>query len=171
MVADSFYRSFGTPVATVRPFNTYGPRQSARAVIPTIISQALNSSREEIRLGTLTPVRDLSFVKDTVQGFISIAQSDEAVGQITNLGAGKGITIGDLAAKILQVAGIDKPIVHDKGRDRPANSEVLELLADSTKARTLFNWQPRYSLAEGLAETIEFVRQHPNFFKSGHYAV
>ena len=171
MVADSFFRSFGTPVAIVRPFNTFGPRQSARAVIPTIISQALNPSREEIRLGTLTPVRDLSFVKDTVQGFISAAETDAAVGQITNLGAGKGITIGDLAAKILQVAAIDKPIVHDQGRDRPANSEVFELVADSSKARTLLNWQPQYSLAEGLAETVEFVRQHPNFFKSGHYAV
>jgi NAD dependent epimerase/dehydratase len=171
MVADSFYRSFGTPVATVRPFNTYGPRQSARAVIPTIISQALNSSREQICLGTLTPVRDLSFVKDTVQGFISLAQSDEAVGQITNLGAGKGITIGDLAAKILQVAGIDKPIVHDETRDRPAASEVFELIADASKAKRLVNWQPKYSLAEGLAETIDFVRDHPNFFKAGTYAV
>ncbi len=171
MVADSFHRAFGTPVAIVRPFNTYGPRQSARAVIPTIISQAFDSSLAEIRLGSLTPVRDLNFVKDTVRGFIAIAESDAALGQIINLGAGKGITIGDLAAKILQVAGIEKPILHDANRDRPAASEVFELIADSAKARALLDWQPQYSLTEGLAETIEFVREHPHVFKPAVYSV
>ena len=171
MVADSFHRSFATPVSIVRPFNTYGPRQSARAVIPTIISQALSPAAGEIRLGTLTPVRDLNFVKDTVRGFISMAESDAAVGQIVNLGAGKGITIGDLAAKILQMAGINKPIVHEETRARPVASEVLELIADSSKAKALLNWQPQTSLAEGLAETIEFVRQHASLFQPGDYAV
>ncbi len=171
MVADSFYRAFAMPVSIVRPFNTYGPRQSARAVIPTIISQALSPAAEEIRLGTLTPVRDLNFVKDTVCGFISMAESDAAVGQIVNLGTGAGITIGDLAAKILQIAGIDKPVVHDSKRDRPATSEVFELIADNSKAHALLNWQPQHSLAEGLAETIEFVRQHANLFKPEHYTV
>ena len=126
---------------------------------------------KEIRLGSLAPVRDLTFVKDTARGFIAVAESHATIGQITNLGAGKGITIGDLAAKILAITGVDKPIVHDESRDRPDKSEVFELVADNSKAKTLLQWQPQYSLAEGLAETVEFVRQYPNFFKSGHYAV
>jgi NAD dependent epimerase/dehydratase len=170
MIADSFYRSFGIPVATARPFNTYGPRQSARAVIPTIISQALGSP-SEVRLGSLVPVRDLTFVKDTVQGFIKVAENDEAIGKILNLGVGKGITIGDLAKLILQVAEVDKPIVYDKVRERPLKSEVLELVADNSQAKKVLGWAPQYSLKEGLAETIDFVSEHLHLFRVGTYAV
>jgi NAD dependent epimerase/dehydratase len=170
MIADSFYRSFGTPVATVRPFNTYGPRQSSRAVIPTIISQALGSP-SEVRLGSLAPVRDLTFVKDTVQGFIKVAENDEAIGKILNLGAGKGITIGDLAKLILQIAEVDKPVVHEKARDRPPESEVFELVADNSQAKKVLGWRPQYSLKKGLAETIDFVSEHLYLFKVGEYAI
>ncbi|MGI8820640.1 MAG: GDP-mannose 4,6-dehydratase [Chthoniobacterales bacterium] len=169
MLAESFYRSFGTPVAIARPFNTYGPRQSARAVIPTIISQAL-SDAPKIRLGSLTPVRDLNFVKDTVRAFILMAESDKVLGKVVNFGAGRGIAIGDLAEKILRLIGASKPVEHDEDRVRPALSEVHELIADNSTARELLGWQPQGSLTEGLTETIAFVRAHPHLFKAGDYA-
>jgi NAD dependent epimerase/dehydratase len=168
MLAESFHRSFGTPVIIVRPFNTYGPRQSARAVIPTIITQALGDT-SEVRLGSLEPVRDLNFVKDIVHGFVTMAEHEEAIGKTINLGAGKGITIGDLAKRILKAANVDKPIIHEPARDRPLQSEVFKLEADSSRAR-LLGWTPRYSLDQGLAETIEFVSQHLGLFKIGRYA-
>src|ERR1044072_230679 len=118
MLAESFYRSFATPVTIVRPFNTYGPRQSARAVIPTIITQALGKTGK-ICLGSLEPIRDLNFVKDIVQGFVTIAEQGDAVGKIINLGAGKGITIGDLAKRILTMTNVNKPIVQEQARERP----------------------------------------------------
>lgn len=170
MIADSFYRTFATPVTIVRPFNTYGPRQSARAVIPTIISQALGPT-SKIRLGSLNPVRDLTFVKDTVQGFIKSAETSEAVGRIVNLGAGKGISMGDLAKLILTLTNVDKPIVRDESRERPPESEVFELIADNTQAKTLLGWAPQYTLEKGLAETIEFVGRNLDLFKVGKYTV
>jgi NAD dependent epimerase/dehydratase len=168
MLAESFYRSFATPVAIVRPFNTYGPRQSARAIIPTIISQVLGETAE-IRLGSLDPIRDLNFVKDIAQGFITIAEHQEAIGKTINLGAGKGITIGDLAKRILKITNVNKPIVHEQLRARPAESEVFKLVADDSQARRL-GWSPQYSLERGLRETIDFVSHHLSLFKVGTYA-
>ncbi len=168
-VAESYYLSFGVPVATLRPFNTYGPRQSARAVIPTIITQALTLN--EVRLGSLDPVRDLTYVKDTVQGFIKTAESDMAVGETINVGSGKGITIGELAETILSLMKSEKPIVQDRKRIRPDKSEVYTLICDNAKAKTLIDWEPRYSLTKGLQETIEFVSENLNFYKPEIYAL
>jgi NAD dependent epimerase/dehydratase len=167
-VAESYFRSFGVPVATLRPFNTYGPRQSARAVIPTIISQAL--AGKEVRLGNLKPVRDLTFVRDTVAAFLAIAGSDAALGQTVNAGAGSGITIGDLAAKILGLMGKQNPIVVEQDRLRPDTSEVFELVCDNRKAAAVMGWAPTVKLEAGLSEAIDFVRSHPDLFKPGIYS-
>jgi nucleoside-diphosphate-sugar epimerase len=123
----------------------------------------------EVRLGSLDPIRDLNFVKDIVQGFIAVAEHDEALGRVTNLGTGKGITMGDLATRILRVTNVDKPVVHDLQRDRPAESEVFRLIADNSKACEL-GWTPQYGLDQGLKATVEFVAAHPGFFRLGHYA-
>jgi NAD dependent epimerase/dehydratase len=168
-IAESFFCSFGLPVATIRPFNTFGPRQSARAVIPTIVSQALAS--DTIRLGSLTPVRDFNYVKDTVAGFILIAQSDQSIGQVINIGSGREITIGELAEKIIKNIGGSKHIETDTTRVRPENSEVMKLLCDSTKASALLGYTPMRTIDEGLAETIAFVRNNPGFYKSDIYNV
>lgn len=168
-VAESYYLSFNVPVATIRPFNTYGPRQSARAVIPTIISQAL--TQNEIRLGSLDPVRDLNYVKDTVQAFIKMAESEQVIGEVINVGSGKGITIGELAATILALMECEKPIVLDSRRLRPAQSEVFILICNNRKAMEKIGWQPRYSLREGLLETIEFVSRYQPLYKPTQYTV
>jgi len=168
-MAESYHLAFGLPVTTVRPFNTYGPRQSARAVIPTIISQAL--TQPEIRLGSLDPVRDLLFIKDTVDGFIRSAEADSAVGETINLGFGKGITIGELAHAILQLMQIDKPIVLDNKRLRPLNSEVFTLICDNRKAAKLLGWSPRYSLNDGLIQAIAFVSSNLHMYKPNTYMV
>lgn len=169
-LAESYFLSFGLPVATVRPFNTYGPRQSARAVIPTIISQALEG-KESLKLGSLTPVRDLTFVKDTVRGFILAAQSTASAGELVNIGFGKGITIGDLAEIVIKLIGKDVRIVCDEARVRPTNSEVMELVCANAKAKQLIGWEPRYSLEEGLKETIGFIEANLDRFKSDLYNV
>lgn len=170
-IAESFWRSFGTPVATIRPFNSFGPRQSARAVIPTIISQAL-SGRKELKLGSLDPVRDLTFVKDTVAGFLAVADSDACLGEVTNVGVGKGIAIGELAKKILAIVGReDLPIVTDDARVRPEKSEVMELICDASKARERCAWTPRRTLDEGLRETVEFVRANLALYRPEVYAL
>src|SRR5207247_2690672 len=137
-IAESYHRSYELPVATIRPFNTFGPRQSARAIIPTIISQALSQS--EIKLGSLDPVRDLSYVKDVAQGFIKVADSPAAVGETINIGSGKGITIGELAAFILEIMTYRKKVVTDAQRIRPPGSEVMKLICDNTKALKLIGW-------------------------------
>jgi NAD dependent epimerase/dehydratase len=168
-IAESYQKSFGVPVATIRPFNTFGPRQSARAVIPTIISQAL--TQDEIRLGALDPVRDLTFVKDTVRGFVAVAESDRAIGETVNVGFGAGITIGDLAARILGLMGLERRIVQSAERLRPPKSEVFTLVCNNTKARELCGWAPRYGLDEGLRETIAFVRENMDRFRPGRYAL
>jgi NAD dependent epimerase/dehydratase len=169
-MAESYHCSFSTPVATVRPFNTYGPRQSARAVIPTIISQ-LAAGRRQIKLGSLTPVRDLNFAADTAAGFLAAAESDRTVGEVVNLGTGKGITIGDLADLIVEVMGADAEVVCDEERVRPEASEVMQLIASAAKARELAGWEPRVSLREGLARTAEYVRSHPELYKPDIYNV
>ena len=168
-LAESYYRSFGVPVATLRPFNTFGPRQSARAVIPTIITQALSQS--EIKLGSLTPIRDLTYVKDTVRGFLAAATSDKALGGVTNIGAGKGISIGDLGRQILDLMGVDKPIKSDAQRIRPEQSEVFELVCDNSRATSDIGWQPKVSLREGLLDTIDYVRESIDQFKPELYSL
>jgi nucleoside-diphosphate-sugar epimerase len=168
-LAESYYLSFGVPVATIRPFNTYGPRQSARAVIPTIISQAL--SGEVIRLGSLTPVRDLNYVSDTVEGFIKVAESPRAIGEVINIGSGKSVSIGELAEKIVDLLGGNKRIITENERVRPEASEVLELLCDHRKARELIGWEPRVSLEEGLARTIKFIQENLSRYKPEIYNV
>ena len=168
-MAESFYLSFGLPVATIRPFNTYGPRQSARAIIPTIITQAL--TRPELKLGSLHPTRDLNFVKDTVEGFIRMAECPEAVGKIINIGTGKEIAIGDLARTIMGLLGKDIPIISDDQRVRPPDSEVERLCAKNMKALEILNWHPEYSLEEGLMETIEWIEKNLEQYRPEAYTV
>jgi len=160
-LADAFYRSFDLPVVTARPFNTYGPRQSARAVIPTIITQLLVGA-EELHLGSLEPTRDLTFVTDTCEGFIALGSCDEAVGRDVNLGAGREISIGDLAAMLVEMTGSKTLIVSEQGRLRPARSEVERLLSDNALAQTLTGWEPRVALRDGLNRTIEWFSEPAN---------
>jgi NAD dependent epimerase/dehydratase len=168
-MAESFYRSFGTPVATIRPFNTYGPRQSARAVIPTIAAQVL-AGRDEIRLGNLRPVRDLTFVADTARGFLAVGGADDCVGKVTNIGSGKGISVGELAGLIAEIAGRpDVRIVTDPSRIRPQTSEVFELVADRTTAKKRCGWEPEVSLRDGLAQVVEYVRSNLGRFDVDRY--
>ncbi len=166
-LAESYHLSFDVPVTTIRPFNTYGPRQSARAVIPTIVSQAL--SLPEIRIGALTPLRDLTFVRDTVAGFLAAASTDACVGQVVNVGNGSAISIGDLAALVLRVVGVDKPLVEDRQRLRPEKSEVRTLLCDAQKFRSLSGWAPQVGLESGLAEVVSFVRSQPDRYRPATY--
>jgi nucleoside-diphosphate-sugar epimerase len=163
-LAVAFHRSFATPVKIVRPFNTYGPRQSGRAIIPTVIKQVL-AGRTELELGNVTPTRDLTFVKDTAAGFLSVLKSPALVGEVTNVGMGEEISISDLAAKIAQLLGVSISIAQDPMRVRPTGSEVERLLSDATKLRGATGWKPRYSLEQGLEETIRFVRQHETLYK------
>ena len=151
-IAESYYLSFGLPLSIIRPFNTYGPRQSARAIIPTIISQALTGS--EIKVGSIEPVRDMNFVKDMVRGFIKIAESEKSTGEVINIGTGIGISIGDLAHKILKILNKDLTLTTDSDRIRPAKSEVMNLVCSNKKAKTLLGWQPKYSIEEGLKDAV-----------------
>ena len=171
-LAESFYRSFDLPVVIVRPFNTYGPRQSARAVIPTIITQLLAGERE-IKLGALHPTRDLVFVRDTVNGFIEIAKSDKTVGEEINIATGNEISIGDLAKKLINMINPEAEIVVEEIRLRPEKSEVERLLGSSEKIKKLTGWKPQYSLEEGLKITIEWFKNKENLrlYKPGIYNV
>jgi NAD dependent epimerase/dehydratase len=173
-LAYSFYSSFDLPVVTVRPFNTYGPRQSARAVIPTIITQIANG-QSTIKLGATTPTRDFSYVQDTVSGFIAALTSDSGLGEIVNLGSNFEISIGDTAQLISETMGVEIKIISDEARIRPENSEVERLWADNTKARELFGWKPKFGgldgFKRGLAETIGWmsVKQNLREYKSEIY--
>ncbi|MGC5330508.1 GDP-mannose 4,6-dehydratase [Micromonospora sp. DT62] len=170
-MAESFHRSFGLPVAIIRPFNTYGPRQSARAVIPTVTAQVV-AGRDRIALGDLRPIRDLTHVADTVAGFLAVGSADACVGQVTNIGNGRGIAIGDLARLIAEVAGRpDVAIVEDAQRLRPSDSEVFELVAATDRARERCGWRPTVSLRDGLADVVEYVRAHLGRFDVDRYAV
>jgi len=164
-LAMSFFLSFGTPVAIVRPFNTYGPRQSARAVIPTIITQIASGARQ-IKLGAMQPTRDFNYVRDTVRGFVAVAECDGAVGQVVNIGSNFEISIGDTAALIAEQMGCDVEFKLDEQRLRPADSEVERLWADNTRARELAGWMPAYGGREGfkrgLVETIEWFSAASN---------
>jgi NAD dependent epimerase/dehydratase len=163
-LAESYYRSFELPVAIVRPFNTYGPRQSARAVIPTIITQLLTGVTE-IKLGRLEPTRDFNYVKDTVNGFVEIAKSDKTVGQEINIASGIEISIGELAGELIAQVNRDAKIVCEPARLRPEKSEVERLLGCNRKLLSLTEWKPQFSLAQGLAETIAWLRVPANFAK------
>jgi NAD dependent epimerase/dehydratase len=168
LLAWSYHRSFGLPVATVRPFNTYGPRQTARAVIPTIISQALRSN--EVRLGDLAPTRDFTYVTDTVDGFLAVASADDAVGAVVNIGSGTEVSVGELAQMIVSATNPDARVVLDQARVRPRESEVERLCADTTRARRL-GWTPAHDLPSGLQRTIAWVREHLDTFGSNEYRV
>lgn len=170
MLAESFYRSFQLPVVVVRPFNTFGPRQSARAVIPTILSQ-LFSDKPHIEMGALTPTRDLNYVRNTVSAFITAAQHDAAIGQVLNFGSGQEISMGQLAEKLMALTGIQKPVVSTSERQRPANSEVERLCCDASKANQVLQWQPTYTFVEGLQETIAWFKEHHQLYKANMYVV
>jgi len=172
LLAISFYRSFETPVSVIRPFNTYGPRQSARAVIPTIITQIL-SGKKKIDLGDLSPTRDLNFVMDTADGFIKAAEADASIGTIIQLGTGIEISIGDLAMKIAGLMGAEISIESINERKRPVKSEVERLLADNTKANQLLSWKPSWTLDEGLKETIKWftLKENQSIYKSEIYNI
>lgn len=171
-LTESFFRSFDLPVTIVRPFNTFGPRQSARAVIPTIITQLLARAKQ-IKLGSLTPTRDLLYVKDTVNGFVEISKSDHVKGEEINIATQSDISIGDLARKIMQLLDSDAKIISDEVRMRPKNSEVERLLGSNEKIKELTNWTPKYDLNTGLMETIEWFREPRNTkgYKAGIYNV
>lgn len=167
-LAESFYRSFNLPVTIVRPFNTYGPRQSARAVIPTIITQLL-AGKEEIKLGALSPTRDFNYVKDTANGFIEIFKSDKTIGQEINIATQKEISIGELANELIRQINPKAKIVCDEERLRPEKSEVNRLLGSNRKIMELTDWKPHYTLEQGLAETIEFLKQNLSKYKVDIY--
>ena len=167
-IAESYYLSFGLPVATLRPFNTYGPRQSARAVLPSILSQLLAGCRE-LHLGDTGPVRDLNFVGDTVSAFIQLAECDAALGQVVHVGTGRGATVGELAELSMKIVGRSVPVVCDPKRVRPAKSEVRTLLCDAAKAKRLMDWQPRVSLEAGLEQTAGFIRDHLALYRPEEY--
>jgi len=165
----SFHRSFGMPVTIVRPFNAYGPRQSARAVIPTIISQAL--AGRTLKLGTLETTRDFTFVEDTARGFAAVAASDDAVGQVVNLGSGTEVSIGDIVAKVGKIVGRELDVAVDDQRVRPQKSEVSRLHADSSKALKLAGWRAEVTLDEGLRRTSEWIQAHLHEYRTEEYAV
>jgi NAD dependent epimerase/dehydratase len=169
-IVQSYYQSFDLPVVTVRPFNTFGPRQSARALIPTVISQAL--TRDKVSLGSLEPVRDLTFVKDTAEGLITVGLCDEVLGQVVNLGTGTGNSIETIVKEILKMLGKENiPIEQDQSRIRPPKSEVMCLISDNTIAREVCGWQPTYSLQKGLSETIDWIKKNIEKYRPEVYAV
>lgn len=168
-LAESFWLSFALPVCTVRPFNTYGPRQSMRAIIPTIIVQALTTGA--LNLGNLDPVRDLTFVNDTARGFIAAAESDAVIGQVVNLGVGSGCSIRELVERIGRLLGKELPVSQDTQRMRPEGSEVLRLISDNSRVRELAGWTPTVGLDSGLEQTIAYIRSNLADFRSDRYAV
>lgn len=169
-LAESFYRSFNLPVTIVRPFNTYGPRQSARAVIPTIITQLL-AGKTEIKLGSLTPTRDFNFVKDTADGFIAIAESHNTIGEEINIATQQEISIGELANELIKQINPKAIIICEDERLRPEKSEVNRLLGSNEKIKNLTSWKPNYTFSEGLAETIEFFKENLDEYKIDIYNV
>ncbi len=167
-LAESFYRSFQLPVTIVRPFNTFGPRQSARAVIPTIISQLIGGETA-IKLGSLAPTRDFVYVKDTAAGFMAIAGSDNTIGEEINIATGQEISIGQLAESLIEKINPGARIICDEQRIRPDKSEVTRLLGCNKKIKALTAWQPRFSFAQGLEETVDWVRGNLSAYKTGIY--
>jgi NAD dependent epimerase/dehydratase len=168
-LAESFYRSFELPVAVVRPFNAYGPRQSARAVIPSVIAQVI--SRGTVYIGATHPTRDLTYVDDTVEGFIKIAECPDAVGKVTNVGSGKEVSIKELVDKICSIIGKEAEVIFDPARIRPGKSEVERLLADTGRMNELTGWQSSVSLDEGLKKTVDWISDHFSLYKPEVYAI
>lgn len=168
-IALSFHYSFGLPVAIVRPFNTYGPRQSARAVIPSLISQALKGG--VIKVGTTSTTRDFTYVADTVQGFLQVAESERSLGQALNLGTGREISINDLARLVVKKVGTGARLEFDASRARPDKSEVQRLVADNSKVKELAGWEPTVTLERGLELTIDWIRKHLDEFKTEIYNI
>lgn len=169
-IVESFNASFNLPVATVRPFNTYGPRQSARAVIPTIITQCIKR-RENLKLGSLSPTRDFCYVKDTVRGFISAAESDQSISKVINIGTNIEISIGELSSIITKKINNNIKIIYDKDRIRPQKSEVSRLCCDNSRAKELLNWEPVYTLEEGIDETIDWFYNNIQHYKPNIYNI
>jgi len=169
-LALSYFRSFSLPVKIVRPFNTYGPRQSSRAVIPTIISQVLNNSKE-IKLGSMEPTRDMTFVKDTCAAFLKIYGYGGFLGEVTNIGMNSEVSIGQLAIEIKSIMGIDIPTVIEKSRIRPTNSEVERLVCNNEKLLKHTSWEPRYTLRTGLSETISWLENQGQYKKADFYQI
>ena len=168
-VVESYYRSFNTPVVTVRPFNTFGPRQSERAVLPTIIVQAIKG--KQIVLGDLSPLRDFNYVLDTVKGFILAAEAGDAVGEVINIGSGKCHSVGDAVKLVGEIVGRDLKVTEDRKRIRPANSEVFKLQCDYTKAKNMLGYKPDYSLKKGLERSVAFYRRYLKNFSGKEYVV
>ena len=169
-LAVSYHRSFDLPVKIVRPFNTFGPRQSARAIIPTVISQVL-AGKTTLTLGNLHPTRDLTYVQDTVSGFLAIAGSDNAIGEVVNIGTGEEISIGDLVSRIGSLMGVELEVKSEDQRIRPEKSEVERLLAKTDKLLETTNWKRRYSLDDGLRETIAWLKENRTLYKAEIYNV
>jgi len=168
-IALSFYLTYGLPVSIIRPFNTYGPRQSGRAVIPAIMTQLLKNKR--VKIGNLKPIRDFMYISDSVAGFLAVAESSKSIGEEINIGCGQGISIGDLAKKITVISGKKIRLVKEMIRVRPEKSEVFRLICDNSKAKFLLNWQPIVSLDNGLKLTLDWVRSNLSFYKSNIYNI
>jgi NAD dependent epimerase/dehydratase len=168
-LAVSYHRAFGLPVTVVRPFNTYGPRQGTRAVIPALMSQAL--AAEEVRVGRLAPVRDFVFVADTVAGFLAVADCPACVGRVTNLATGRGVTVGELVERVLRLVGRKLPVIETPERVRPEDSEVFKLIGSAAAAEERAGWKARTSLEEGLARTLDWLRRHPDRYQTGVYSI
>ena len=170
MLAQSYFQSFELPVVTARPFNTYGPRQSARAVIPTILCQ-LYAGAEQLKLGALHPTRDLNFVHDTVSGFLALAQADDAIGRVVNIGSGKEISVSDLVKILIKITDKEAEVVQDQQRLRPDKSEVDRLLCDTSLLKVITDWESAYTLEQGLTLTADWVKSHPEHFKPDSYSI
>ena len=170
LLAESYYRSFDLPVATIRPFNTFGPRQSPRAVIPTVLSQLLKGA-DRLHLGSLETIRDFNYAKDTVSAFIAIAKSDKSIGKVINVGSGKAISIGDFVELSMNILGIQAEIVIEDERIRPSKSEVMQLICNNSLAKNILSWEPAYSFEEGLLETIKFIKQHLKVYQTLDYTI
>lgn len=168
-LAESYYLSFELPVAIIRPFNTFGPRQSARAVIPTIVTQALTGNI--VKLGSLEPIRDLTYVKDTVKGFLAVAKSGTSVGEVINIGTGQGVSVNELVFKVSEIMGKELEVITEIERKRPEKSEVMVLVCDYSKAREIIGWKPKYSLKEALKEVTEWIHENLSRYKVGIYNV
>lgn len=169
-IAESYFLSFGLPVCIFRPFNTFGPRQSTRAVIPTIISQVLSVS-PEIRLGSLDPVRDMLYVKDTARGYMMAGLNDATSGEVVSVGTGRGVTIGEIVDMVQGICGTSKEVIAENQRVRPEKSEVMKLICDYSKANKLMGWTPAFSLEDGLKEVVEFMRVNKPEIEVGKYAI
>lgn len=169
-LVESYYLSFNLPVATLRPFNTFGPRQSARAVIPTILAQLL-AGKPELRLGDASPIRDMNYVGNTVEGFLKLAHCDAALGQVVNVGSGRGVRIGEIAEMAMKVTGRQVPIITETQRQRPMKSEVWTLIASHKKATQLMDWTPKVNLETGLEMSAKFIEKHLHLYRPDEYTI